>query len=102
MNGPSGILAVITREFVYLNYIEAGLWIVLGIAAAAQAVRRRDNARRGLLILAVVLITFGLSDLIETRTGAWWRPWWLLAWKTSCICAMLGLLLTYVRRRMGR
>ena len=35
------ILAVITREFVNLNYIEAGMWIALGLGAAVQAQRFR-------------------------------------------------------------
>ena len=96
------IFAVITREFVHSNYIEAGLWIVLGIGAVVQAVRYTGTVRRDLVILAVDLIAFGLSDVVETRTGAWWRPWWLLAWKAACIGVMLALLLTYARRRMRR
>ena len=75
------ILAVITREFVYLNYIEAGMWIALGLGAAVQAQRFRGPVRRDLVVLAIDLIAFGVSDIIETRTGAWWRPWSLLAWK---------------------
>ena len=96
------ILAVITREFVYSNYIEAGLWIILGIGAIVQAARHRGVARRDLLILAIVLVVFGLSDIVETRTGAWWRPWWLLTWKAACVGVMLALLLTYARRRARR
>ena len=96
------MLALIAREFVFSNYIEAGLWLVLGLGAAVQAVRYSGALRRDLVILAVDLIAFGLSDVVETRTGAWWRPWWLLAWKAACVGVMLALLLTYVRRRMRR
>ena len=96
------ILAAVAREFVYSNYIEAGLWIALGAGAAAQAVRYAGEVRRDLLILAVDLIAFGLSDVVETRTGAWWRPWWLLAWKAACIGVMLALVVRHVRRRMRR
>ena len=94
------ILAAITREFIYLNYIEAGLWVALGFGAGVQAVRFGGAVRRDLLVLAIALIAFGFSDLVETRTGAWWRPWWLLAWKSACVGVMLWLLARYVRRRM--
>jgi len=68
------MLALIARGFVFSNYIEAGLWLVLGLGAAVQAVRYSGALRRDLVILAVDLIAFGLSDVVETRTGAWWRP----------------------------
>lgn len=102
MSNGTLILAVITREFVYLNYIEAGLWIALGLGAAVQGLRCAGTIRRELVILAIDLIAFGLSDIVETRTGAWWRPWWLLAWKSMCVAVMLVLLVTYARRRMQR
>ena len=95
------ILAVITREFVYLNSIEAGMWIALGLGAAVQALRFRGPVRRDLVVLAIDLIAFGISDIIETRTGAWWRPWWLLAWKAACVFAFLWLLKRHVTRRRG-
>ena len=94
------MLALIAREFVLSNYIEGGFWIMLGVGAGIQAVRYSGAGRRDLLILTVDLIAFGVSDLVETRTGAWWRPWWLLAWKAACVGVMLALLLAYARRRM--
>ena len=96
------MLAVITHEFVYLNYVEAGLWIVLGIGAAVRSARYTGAVRRDLLILAIDLTAFGSSDVVESRTGAWWRPWWLLAWKAACVGVMLALLVAYVRRRIRR
>jgi hypothetical protein len=96
------ILAVITREFVYLNYLEAGLWIALGLAAAVHALRFHGAVRRDLTILAINLVAFGLSDVAEARTGAWWRPWWLLAWKSACVGVMLALMIRYAARRMRR
>ena len=102
MTGDPLILAAIAREFVYANYIEAGLWTVLGAGAAAQAARCAGTVRRDLLILAVDLIAFGVSDVVETRTGAWWRPWWLLAWKAACVGVMLALLANHLRRRRRR
>jgi hypothetical protein len=35
---------------------------------------------------------FGISDLIESETGAWWEPWWLFVMKSLCV---LGFLLAW-------
>ncbi len=74
----------------YANYVECGLWVVLGILCLLPAMKVRwPRAER--LIAAVTLIAFGVSDYIETSTGAWWRPWWLLVWKGGCIAIILLL-----------
>lgn len=74
------------------NQIEAGFWGLIGVIFAAQAIRTRGAVRVRCATAAVVLLCFGLSDLFEMRTGAWWRPWWLLAIKAACILALLTLL----------
>jgi hypothetical protein len=79
--------------FVLLNRVEACLWfaIALGIAIACTA-RRRWTVQRCVGVL--LLVAFGASDLVETTTGAWWRPWWLFAWKTVCVLGFVGWLWT--------
>jgi hypothetical protein len=95
------MLAVITREFQLSNYVEAALWIALGLASLVQGVRSRGVVRRELIVLAVNLIAFGFSDVVETQTGAWWKPPWLLAWKVVCVAVMLVLLILYIKRRVS-
>src|SRR2546430_1928428 len=81
------------------NYVEIGIWCAMGVAAGGLALRRRGDARRDLLLASVTLITFGLSDYAENRTGGeWWTPWWLLAWKAGCVLVLLALLLRAKRR----
>lgn len=70
--------------FIHANYVEACFWIVLGIVTWIKQPRRAGA------LLAVALLAFGISDLVETRTGAWYRPWWLLAWKTAFVAAILA------------
>ena len=41
---------------------------------------------------AATLTLFGLSDIVEIQTGAWWQPWWLLVWKGACISGLVLLL----------
>jgi hypothetical protein len=82
--------------FVYANYAESCLWAGLGVAAA---VKRNGPAS---WLLAATLVAFGISDVVEAQTGAWYEPWWLLAWKAVCILLILifgGLVLRTQRRR---
>jgi hypothetical protein len=85
------------------NHLEAGLWAVIGLLFLLGALRRRQGVRRMAVFAGVVFLAFGASDVVEVRTGAWWRPWWLLVWKTACVLAMFGLLVRYyVSQRTAR
>ena len=68
----------------WYNLIEAGFWIVLSVFCLLAAARSNYHKRR-LMTSCLVLLAFGVSDLVEVQTGAWWRPWWLLVWKTTCL-----------------
>ncbi len=81
------------------NYPEAALWICVGLVCVGYAFRRSGIIRRRCWQAACVFIAFGLSDVVEVRTGAWWRPWWLLAWKGLCVAALMALLYDHCRRR---
>ncbi|MEM8874297.1 MAG: hypothetical protein AAGD32_08550 [Planctomycetota bacterium] len=76
------MLAAIDPWFVRLNLAEAGLWFAVALIVVW---------RWRLWGVAAVLIAFGVSDIVETRTGAWYRPWWLLAWKTLCVVSVIAL-----------
>ena len=89
----------ITDLFRTLNYAEAGLWIVVGVGFAVRAASRAGGAaRRSCLAAAITLLAFGASDVVETRTGAWWHPWWLLVWKGVCVIVLVGLVAAWWRR----
>jgi len=85
--------------FETLNHFEAGLWIVIGLFFAVVGSRVSRPTNRRCCLLAVVFIAFGVSDVVEARTGAWWRPWWLLAWKAACVGVLLWQLRAYVTAR---
>lgn len=93
------MIAVITRAFQISNYIEAGLWITMGIGFAMAAHRHIGLTRRHCLIAAIDLVLFGISDLVESQTGAWYRPLWLLIWKGLCLVVFAWLLIAHMRRR---
>jgi hypothetical protein len=67
------------------NLIEAALWLVVSIVFALKAIRASGGLRQVFCILAVSFAVFGITDLIESETGAWWRPLWLLALKAICV-----------------
>jgi hypothetical protein len=73
----------------YGNLIEAVVWFILALVLFFYAFRREKRLRLTLWLLAVVIIAFGVSDLVEARTGAWWKPWWLFVWKALCVITLL-------------
>ena len=81
--------------FVYGNYVESGLWASMGIIALVKR-----NSKWSLL-LGLTLVAFGISDIVETHTGAWYRPWWLFAWKAVCVLGIIwfGLLVLAISRK---
>jgi hypothetical protein len=84
------------------NYIEAAFWTTVAIGFALAASRRAGLARRECLIAAVTFLLFGLSDVVEAHTGAWYDPWWLLLWKALCLLSIARSLIVYVRARRRR
>jgi hypothetical protein len=87
--------AVITRGFAVSNYWECALWSSIGLVFLGFFIARRHT---DLLIGFIAFALFGLSDYIEAHTGAWWRPWWLLALKGGCVLVFVILLYRHWRR----
>ncbi len=81
------------------NAIEAVVWWVLGLCMLTAAVWKKPQ-RRNIIIVGIILILFGLSDIVEISTGAWWRPLWLLAWKAFCAATLFWHLYAYYKRRV--
>ena len=80
--------------FEIANYFEAALWAGMALWSARRAMRTQ-NWR--MWALAIALFLFGGSDLVEVQTGAWYRPWWLLAWKGACLAAIAVVLVQHRR-----
>lgn len=80
------------------NLGEAVLWGVLALLTLFWRAPDRFAGTHWRRFLPVGFLIFGVTDLIERETGAWWRPWWLLMLKTACVAF---LFFTWRRWRIG-
>lgn len=88
----------------YFNFVEAALWIVISIVLFVKRLKSEPAEAHLQLIAAIAFLFFGFSDLVETQTGAWWRPWWLFVWKASCVIVLVGTFVLHLRnkKRVGK
>jgi len=83
------------------NIVEAVFWIVIGVVVFMQSRAGGAALRRIATRAAIVFVVFGASDLVEVRTGAWYRPLWLLVIKAVCVALLVHCLLQYLAWRKG-
>ena len=84
------------------NLIEAGVWFLLAVVLTVYAFQREQRLRTTFFLIAVTLAAFGGSDLVEARSGAWWKPWWLFVWKAACVVVLLLGFVRYYRLMKGQ
>jgi hypothetical protein len=84
------------------NYLEAAFWTAVAVSFALAARRRPNSARRECYFAAITFLLFGLSDVVEAQTGAWYDPWWLLLWKALCLLSIARSLVFYLRAKRRR
>ncbi len=89
----AGNAAVMVTTPVTYNVFEILLWGVLGCEFLRRGLTLQRAMRLRCLLASVAFLLFAVSDAAEIYTGAWWRPWWLLAWKAACVI-VLGSLYT--------
>jgi glycerol-3-phosphate acyltransferase PlsY len=90
---------MIERCHFWFNVIEAGIWIALAGWFLFLAVRRRSSLKKTFLVFSATLFVFGISDLIETQTGAWYKPFSLFMLKAICVLFIAGCLVVLFRNR---
>lgn len=72
------------------NAFEAAWWFVLAALAAGFGRRAKGVTRGRQIALVIFLAAFGVSDVIEVFTGAWWSPPALLVLKAVCLFGLIG------------
>lgn len=81
------------------NSFEAIFWIAIGIVVFRKSWQSHRRHRLG-VTAAVWFVLFGISDIFEVFSGAWWRPWPLLAYKAICVTALVTCGILY--RQLSR
>ncbi|MBI9016487.1 MAG: hypothetical protein JEZ07_04410 [Phycisphaerae bacterium] len=67
------------------NLIEAFIWFGFGGFCMFKLRKTVAALKFNQMMLAIGFVAFGISDLVEIRTGSWWHPWWMLLWKATCL-----------------
>ena len=85
--------------FEVFNFVESVFWMGLGVGLVVYDFKKSKGGVV-LKVLGGVFVLFGVSDIVEVYSGAWWRPWRLLAWKVCCVFAIVWGIL-YLWRKGG-
>jgi hypothetical protein len=80
------------------NQGEAVLWLLIAATLLARPIRKLVGTFWRWL-LPICFVVFGVSDVIEAQTGAWWHPWWLFVMKALCVLGFLGAVLQAKKSR---
>lgn len=84
------------------NGIEAAWWFAVATLIVFHPTIRMKLSRGHRLWAALWLFAFGLSDVIEIFTGAWWRPLGLLLLKACCVSALAGQAIYFLWGKVKR
>ena len=98
-SSPSEQAKILETVYSKGNYIEAVIWFIFAGGFALSAIKNRDLVRLHRIIATLTFLLFGLSDIVEVQTGAWWHPWWLFIWKSLCVLSMFCLLIFHLKMR---
>ena len=85
--------------FELINWGELFLWPIIGFVCFIKAVKEKNPKRIQLCILGLTFFVFGLTDYIELRTGAWWRPFGLLVLNALCLSSIVFFGVKVLRNR---
>lgn len=82
------------------NQCEAVLWFVIAVGIGCRI--RRLAWVNVYWLLPPAFFVFGISDVIESRTGTFWDPWWLLVMKVACVMVFMWVGAHHLRAKAKR
>ena len=88
------------RLVVLFNAGECIFWIALGMIVFRRNRRESSKRIRKISVFATgAFVFFGISDLVECFSGAWWEPPWLFVLKVLCVLALVGCFYFYRKEK---
>lgn len=81
------------------NAVEAAYWVVVGIVVYVRSRRETPAVRTVSSVACGGFVLFGVSDVIEIFTGAWYKPVGLLVFKAVCLTTLVACYAWYRRVR---
>jgi len=86
------------------NQLESLLWFSIALILIGQAFFNKLVSPYKILMLqsAIAFVLFGISDLIEAKTGAWWKPWPLLVFKGCCLISFAYFFTCYLKIKKSK
>ena len=84
------------------NAVEAAWWFLVSMVVAVRGGRMCGFTIRTRVVAALLLAAFGVSDLVEMQTGAWWRPPGLLFLKAVCVGGLIACGVVVLKRRRDK
>ena len=79
------------------NQVEAVIWFIVAVVLFVRSFSAPAQYKLITYLASLAFLAFGISDIIETYTGGWWKPWWLLVLKGTCIVIFIVCLLRYYK-----
>jgi hypothetical protein len=83
------------------NYCEAVFWAIVSLVILIGAAKTSRRVKKIAYVAVPTLFLFGVSDIVEVFTGAWWKPFWLLLWKGLCIIVLVSCFVYYWRKTLS-
>ena len=84
---------------VWFDAFEAALWAVVGAIVLMRSRMASSGDRRIGTAAGLAFFAFAGTDLVEVRTGAWYRPWWLFVYNALCVTTLAACYVAYLRHR---
>ena len=89
-----------TYDFAFwFNLVEAVIWFLIAAKSLQIAICKDTSLRKTFLILSVTMFLFGVSDIIELFTRAWYRPIGLFILKAGCVASIAYCFFIFFKNR---
>jgi hypothetical protein len=80
---------------IIFNYFESALWFGIALTVFLRRNTPDKRLKKLAMLVSMSFTLFGLSDIVEASTGAWWRPLWLLGVKGLCVLSFVCCWIKY-------